>query len=102
VPPKFLPTTGKRILFLDELTAAPQMTQAGCYQLVLDRKLGEYVLPDGWVVIRVSQVRDDIPQFEALRKLAVRTKGHGDQFREADLMSALVFPRRAGWQSFTS
>jgi hypothetical protein len=27
------------------------MTQAGCYQLVLDRKLGEYVLPDGWVVI---------------------------------------------------
>ena len=51
VPPKFLPTTGRGILFLDELTAAPQMTQAGCYQLVLDRKLGEYVLPDGWVVI---------------------------------------------------
>jgi MoxR-like ATPase len=44
VPPKFLPTTGKGILFLDELTSAPQMTQAGCYQLVLDRKLGEYVL----------------------------------------------------------
>jgi hypothetical protein len=51
VPPKFLPTNGKGILFLDELTAAPQMTQAGCYQLVLDRRLGEYKLPDGWVVI---------------------------------------------------
>jgi MoxR-like ATPase len=51
VPPKFLPTSGKGILFLDELTSAPQMTQAGCYQLVLDRKLGEYRLPDGWVVI---------------------------------------------------
>src|ERR1700733_12693685 len=50
-PPKFLPATGKGILFLDELTSAPQMTQAGCYQLVLDRRLGEYVLPDGWVVI---------------------------------------------------
>jgi hypothetical protein len=49
--PKFLPTEGKGILFLDELTSAPQMTQAGCYQLVLDRRLGEYVLPDGWVVI---------------------------------------------------
>jgi len=36
-----LPTTGKGILFLDELTSAPQMTQAGCYQLVLDRKLGD-------------------------------------------------------------
>jgi MoxR-like ATPase len=51
VPPKFLPTSGKGILFLDELTAAPQMTQAGCYQLVLDRKLGEYHLPEGWVVV---------------------------------------------------
>src|SRR5260370_9774424 len=50
VPLKFLPTSGKGILFLDELTAAPQMTQAGCYQLVLDRKLGEYHLPEDWVV----------------------------------------------------
>jgi MoxR-like ATPase len=51
VPPRFLPTSGRGILFLDELTAAPQMTQAGCYQLVLDRKLGEYKLPDDWVVL---------------------------------------------------
>jgi hypothetical protein len=27
VPPKFLPTSGQGILFLDELTSAPQMTQ---------------------------------------------------------------------------
>jgi hypothetical protein len=33
------------------LTAAPQITQAGCYQLVLDRRLGEYRLPDDWVVL---------------------------------------------------
>ena len=39
---------GEGILFLDELTSAPQMTQAGCYQLVLDRKLGEYQ-PSGWL-----------------------------------------------------
>jgi MoxR-like ATPase len=51
VPPKFFPLDGEGILFLDELTSAPQMTQAGCYQLVLDRKLGEYRLPDGWLVI---------------------------------------------------
>jgi len=42
---------GQGILFLDELTSAPQMTQAGCYQLVLDRRLDEYRLPDEWVVI---------------------------------------------------
>jgi hypothetical protein len=51
VPPKFLPTNGNGILFLDELISAPQMTQAGCYQPVLDRKLGEYRLPESWVVI---------------------------------------------------
>ena len=27
------------------------MTQVGCYELVLDRKLGKYQLPVGWVVI---------------------------------------------------
>ncbi len=51
IPPGFLPTQGRGILFLDELTSAPQMTQAACYQLVLDRKLGEYRLPDEWYVI---------------------------------------------------
>jgi hypothetical protein len=51
VPPAFLPRDGEGILFLDELPAAPQMVQAACYQLVLDRKLGEYSLPDGWSVI---------------------------------------------------
>jgi hypothetical protein len=41
VPSRFLPPSGKDILFLDELTSAPQMKQAGCYQRVLDRRLGE-------------------------------------------------------------
>jgi MoxR-like ATPase len=59
VPPNFLPTSGKGILFLDELTAAPQMTQAGCYQLVLDRKLGEYHLPAGWVVVAAGNPASD-------------------------------------------
>lgn len=40
----FIPIDGQGILFPDELTSAPQMTQAGCYQLVLDRKLGEHRL----------------------------------------------------------
>jgi len=49
--PNFLPREGKGILFLDELTSAPQMVQAACYQLVLDRRLGDYVLPDGWDIL---------------------------------------------------
>ena len=49
--PDFLPQDGEGILFLDELNAAPAMVQASCYQLVLDRKLGEYTLPEGWAII---------------------------------------------------
>jgi hypothetical protein len=49
--PNFLPRDGKGILFLDELTSAPQMVQAACYQLVLDRRLGDYVMPAGWEIL---------------------------------------------------
>ena len=49
--PDFLPQDGEGILFLDELNAAPAMVQASCYQLVLDRRLGEYTLPEGWAIV---------------------------------------------------
>jgi hypothetical protein len=49
--PDFLPREGHGLLFLDELNAAPQLVQAACYQLILDRKLGEYALPEGWDII---------------------------------------------------
>ncbi|MCX6074860.1 MAG: MoxR family ATPase [Campylobacterales bacterium] len=39
------------ILFLDELNSAPPSVQAAIYQLVLDRKMGEYELPKGWHII---------------------------------------------------
>jgi hypothetical protein len=49
--PDFLPQDGEGILFLDELNAAPAMVQASCYQLILDRRLGDYALPDGWSIV---------------------------------------------------
>jgi len=57
--PDFLPQDGEGILFLDELNAAPAMVQASCYQLVLDRKLGEYVLPQGWSIIAAGNRESD-------------------------------------------
>jgi MoxR-like ATPase len=56
--PEFLPQNGSGILFLDELNAAA-MVQASCYQLVLDRKLGEYTLPDGWAIIAAGNRDSD-------------------------------------------
>ncbi len=57
--PAFLPTSGKGVLFLDELNAAPPLVQAACYQLVLDRRLGEYELPDGWSVVAAGNREKD-------------------------------------------
>jgi MoxR-like ATPase len=52
-PPEFLPTDDDApagILFLDELTAADQRLQVSAYSLILDRRVGKYLLPDGWMV----------------------------------------------------
>ena len=53
--PEFLPQQGSGVLFLDELNRAPTLVQNACFQLVLDRRLGEYVLPDGWRVVAASR-----------------------------------------------
>lgn len=60
--PSFLPRQGSKsdgILFLDELNAAPPLVQAACYQLVLDRRIGEYILPDGWTVVAAGNGEKD-------------------------------------------
>src|SRR2546423_9189043 len=38
------------ILFLDEITSAPPTVTAAAYQLILDRRLGEYEVPAGWAI----------------------------------------------------
>lgn len=48
--PRMLPSKGVGLLFFDELNRAPIMVQNACLQLVLGRRLGEYTLPEGWVV----------------------------------------------------
>ena len=50
-PSSFLPKAGRGILFLDELVQASTLMQGAASQLILDRCVGEYVLPEGWHVI---------------------------------------------------
>lgn len=57
--PNFFPTDGEGILFLDEINSAAQATQAAAYQLVLDRRLGDYELPPGWKVIAAGNRTTD-------------------------------------------
>lgn len=58
-PPAFLPKEGAGILFLDELNSAPPSVQASAYQLILDRKVGEYELPLGWAIIAAGNREGD-------------------------------------------
>lgn len=57
--PEFLPQGGSGVLFLDELNRAPTLVQNACLQLVLDRRLGEYQLPDGWAIVAACNRETD-------------------------------------------
>lgn len=58
-PPEELPRDGRGILFLDELLQAATATTNGATQLILDRRLGTYKLPEGWVVFAASNEEGD-------------------------------------------
>uniref|UniRef100_A0A7V4E278 AAA family ATPase n=1 Tax=candidate division WOR-3 bacterium TaxID=2052148 RepID=A0A7V4E278_UNCW3 len=57
--PEFFPKDGKGFLFLDELNLADLSIQATAYQLVLDRRVGNYKLPDGWYVLAAGNRKED-------------------------------------------
>lgn len=57
--PDTLPKKGKGILFLDEINTAPPAVQAAAYQLVLNRRLGEYVLPKDWRIVAAGNRMGD-------------------------------------------
>lgn len=58
-PPSFLPREGRGILFLDELNSAAPAVQASAYQLILDRRVGEYELPEGWAIVAAGNREGD-------------------------------------------
>ena len=47
------------VLFLDEMNSAPSAVQAAGYQLVLNRRLGRYKLPDNVVIVAAGNRESD-------------------------------------------
>jgi hypothetical protein len=47
------------ILFLDEITSAAPSVSAAAYQLILDRRLGDYQVPDGWAIFAAGNRQGD-------------------------------------------
>lgn len=64
-PPVDLPTEEfakdyeQIILFLDELTSGAPSVQAAAYQLILDRKIGNYNLPENVVIVAAGNRESD-------------------------------------------
>lgn len=58
-PPEFLPRDGSGILFLDELNMAPPAMQGVAQQLILDRRVGSYTVPDGWFIWAAGNRKED-------------------------------------------
>lgn len=59
LPPEFLPVTGNGILFLDEVNMAPPAVQGIAQQLILDRRVGSYVVPEGWFIWAAGNRKED-------------------------------------------
>lgn len=61
--PSMLPDAGRHgpngILFLDEITSAPPSVSAAAYQLILDRRLGDYEVPAGWAIFAAGNRQGD-------------------------------------------
>jgi hypothetical protein len=47
------------VLFMDEMNSAAPAVQAAAYQLVLDRRVGKYVLPDNVVMVAAGNRESD-------------------------------------------
>lgn len=54
-----LPADWKGVIFMDEVNGAMPIVQAACYQLFLDRKLGELELPAGAMVMAAGNREND-------------------------------------------
>ena len=47
------------VLFMDEMNSAPPSVQSAAYQLILNRRIGKYVLPDNVVMIAAGNRESD-------------------------------------------
>ena len=86
-PPDFLPKEGKGILFMDELNMAPPALQGVAQQLILDRRVGSYIVPPGWYVWAAGNRKEDraavfdMPSPLANRFLHLQVEANFDSFK---------------------
>lgn len=93
------------ILFLDEISAAPQSVQAAAYQITLDRVVGEHKLPENCIVIAAGNRTTDksvafkMPKALANRLLHIEVEGNFKAWKQWAIRSG-INPKVIGFLSF--
>lgn len=83
------------ILFLDEISAAPQSVQAAVYQITLDRVVGEHKLPENCIVIAAGNRMTDksvtfkMPKALANRLLHIQVEGNFNEWKKWAISSGI-------------
>lgn len=95
LPPEFLPRDGTGILFLDEINMAPPAMQGVAQQLILDRRVGNYEVPDGWLIWAAGNRKSDraavfdMPSALANRFIHLEVEPDIDSFKAWGLTNAV-------------
>jgi hypothetical protein len=112
------------VLFLDEMNSAPPATQAAAYQLILNRRVGTYELPENTVVVAAGNRDTDRgvtyrmpaplanrfihltlrPDFETWQTWAIENKIHPDVvgYITANKVDLFNFDAKMSGQSFAT
>jgi MoxR-like ATPase len=121
-PPEFLPRCGSGILFLDELNMAPPAMQGMAQQLILDRRVGSYEVPDDWFIWAAGNRKEDRaavfdmpaplanrflhlevePDFESFKTYAMENGIHEQVIAFLSFRTALLHrmdPQQSAWPS---
>lgn len=121
-PPEFLPREGRGVLFLDEINLAPPAMQGMAQQLILDRRVGSYVVPAGWFIWAAGNRKEDWaavydmpaplanrflhlevePDIESFKRYALATEVHEQVIAFLAFRPALLHkidPQQAAWPS---
>lgn len=54
------------IVVFDEITSCARSVRTAAYQLLNERKLGEYILPDGWMIVCLGNGEDDGGDYQGM------------------------------------
>lgn len=93
------------VLFLDELVSAPPSVQAAAYQLILNRRVGEYVLPDNVSIVCAGNRESDrgvtykMPSPLANRLIHLEMASHFDDWQSWAIQNQ-VHPDVVGFLSY--